>query len=198
MSVLHFERLDTSSPTERVAYERAFYAAFRRAADNRLIRQLWQWDDEAHRVATRIPYSDQAVFVLRDGGGHIVTGLAVNHALRSFQSSAYGFFPPQTVDGCCEFLTVFSVHEYRLATRFKFWRDSFSALQTAGFHTGYATTAPRVLNLHKLLGGRILKENTIENEVRYFLEFDLRVVNDAGTLSTPDPRVRNLGEAPGA
>jgi hypothetical protein len=174
MSELHFERLDASSASEREAYERAFYTAFQRAAGNRLIRQLWQWDDAAGRVATRIPYDEQIIYVLRDEGGRIVTGLAVNHLLRSFQSAAYGFSPPPNHDGCCEFLTVFSVEEYRLATRFEFWRNSFTALRAAGFHTGYATTARRVLNLYRLLGAKILKEAEIEGEMRYFLEFDLR------------------------
>jgi hypothetical protein len=177
MSDLHFERLDPFSSTEREAYERAFYTAFQRAVGNRLVRQLWLWDDAASRVATRIPYDEQTIYVLRDGGGAIVTGLAVNHALRSFQSAAYGFSPPENRDGCCEFLTVFSVNEYRLTTRFKFWRDSFAALRAQGFHTGYATTAHRVLNLHRLLGARILKENEISGEMRYFLEFDLSVIS---------------------
>jgi hypothetical protein len=180
MSNLHFEQLDISSATEREAYERVFYTAFQRAVGNRLVRQLWQWDTEAGRVATRIPYGDQTIFVLRDGEGQIVTGLAVNHALRSFQSTSYGFCPPEHPDGCCEFLTVFSVNEYRLTTRFKFWRDSFTSLRAGGFHTGYATTAHRVLNLHRLLGARILKENTIDSEMRYFLEFDLRVIRYRG------------------
>jgi hypothetical protein len=180
MSTLHFEQLDTSSATERGAYERAFFTAFQRAAGNRLIRQLWQWDNEAGRVATRIPYCDQTIFVLRDEEEQIVTGLAVNHALRSFQSAAYGFSLPEHHHGCCEFLTVFSVDEYRLTSRFKFWRDSFAALRARGFHTGYATTAHRVLNLHRLLGARILKENQIEGEMRYFLEFDLSVIRYGG------------------
>src|SRR5436189_208493 len=113
MSDLYFERLDTSSENEREAYERAFYAAFQRAAGNRLIRQLWQWDDASGR----------------------------------------------------------------LATRFKFWRDSFAALRGDGFHAGYATTARRVLNLYRLLGAKILKEAEIEGEMRYFLEFDLQNTN---------------------
>jgi hypothetical protein len=176
MNDLHFERLDPFSATERECYERAFYAAFQRALGNRLVRRLWLWDDSAQRVATRIPYDEQTIFVLRDGKGRIVTGLAVNHALRSFQSAAYGFSLPEQHQGCCEFLTVFSVEEYRLTTRFKFWRDSFDALRDSGFRTAYATTAHRVLNLHRLLGARILRENEIEGEVRYFLKFDLSVI----------------------
>jgi hypothetical protein len=173
MSSLLFELLDPSSDIEREKYERAFYEAFERAAGNRLIRKLWIWDDGARKLRTRIPYEDQFIYVLRDSAGDVVTGLGVNHVMNSFQSSSYGFDPPQNLAGCCEFLTAFSVREYRLHTRFKFWRDSFADLHARGFHTAYATTARRVLNLYLYLGGRILEEREIEGEMRYFLVFDL-------------------------
>ena len=168
------ERLDWSLPEERGQYERAFYTAFQRAAGNRLIRTLWLWDDEARRVTTRIPYEEQNVYVMRDASGRIVTGMGVNHAMRSFQSRAYGFEPPRERAGCCEFLTVFSVDEYRLRTRFQFWHDSFADLAASGFRAGYATTARRVLNLYLRFGARVLEQRQIGSETRYFLEFDLR------------------------
>jgi hypothetical protein len=113
------------------------------------------------------------VYVVRDSNGQIVTGLGVNHVLRSFQSSAYGFNLPLPRHGCCEFLTMFSVNEYRLKTRFAFLRDAFADLSQRGFHTAYATTARRVLNAYVWMGGKILKENTIGGEERFFLKFSL-------------------------
>jgi hypothetical protein len=173
MNSLYCEVLDASSARAREEYERVFYDAFRRAHGNKLIRQLWLWDDAAQRVATRIPYDDQTVYVMRDGNGQIVTGLGVNHVLRSFQSSAYGFDLPLPGDGCCEFLTMFSVNEYRLKTRFAFLNEAFADLSQRDFHTAYATTARRVLNAYVWMGGTILKENTIEGEERFFLKFSL-------------------------
>jgi len=174
MSAWQVERLDPSRPEEIAEYERTFYAAFRRAAGNRLIRKLWLWDDEAARVRTRIPYDAQILYAMRDERGRLVTAMGVNTAMQAFQSEAYGFSPPRDRAGSCEFLTVFSVGEYRLRTRFQFRRDSFADLARSGFHTAYATTARRVLNLHvRGFGGRVLEEREIEGEARYFLAFDL-------------------------
>jgi hypothetical protein len=173
MSRYRLERLDLSSPREREAYERAFYAAFQRATGNRLIRKLWQWDDEAGRLATRIPYEEQIIYAQRDEGGAVLTAMAVNHPLRTFQAAAYAFPPPLDPRGCCEFLTFFSVREHSLATRFCFWRDTFADLSESGFHTAYATTAARVLNFYLRMGARLIEERDIEGEMRYFLAFDL-------------------------
>jgi hypothetical protein len=168
------ERLDLDCPSERAAYERAFYAAFRRATGNRLIRQLWLFDDAAGRLATRVPYEDQWIYVLRGEDGGIVTALAVNHALRDFQAGAYGFAPPSDPRGSCEFLTFFSVTEHGLSSRFWFWRETFADLDERGFHTGYATTASRVLEFYLRMGARPIEDREVEGEIRHFLAFDLR------------------------
>ncbi len=173
MTAWQLARLDWRQPEDVEEYERVFFDAFRRATGNRLIRSLWLWDDEARRLRTRIPYEDQVLYAMRDERGRLVTAMGVNTAMRAFQSSAYGFHPPPDPAGCCEFLTVFSVDEYRLPTRFRFWHDSFADLARSGFHTGYATTAQRVLNLYLRFGARVLEEREIEGEARYFLTFDL-------------------------
>src|SRR5262245_49830415 len=102
-------------------YERAFYKAFTRAKGNRLIRQLWIFDDDAERLATRIPYDEQLVYVMRDDAGAIIAGMGVNTAMRSFQGEAFGF-RPESPAGCCELLTMFSLGEYRLEKRFRFYK----------------------------------------------------------------------------
>jgi hypothetical protein len=173
MSILNVEQLDTSSESQREEYERAFYAAFERAAGNLLIRKLWLFDGSNRRLCTRIPYEEQIVYVLRSPSGQIVTGMGVNSGMRSFQASAYGFQPPPDPSGCCEFLTLFSVGEYRLATRFEFQADSFRRLSKKGFHTAYATTARRVLRGYLRVGAQVLEEKEIEGEMRYFLKFNL-------------------------
>jgi hypothetical protein len=166
--------LDPSLPIEREEYERAFYTAFQRAVGNRLIRQLWQWDEAAGRLATRIAYEEQIIYTLRnDASGAIRIALAVNHVLRSFQSAAYGFSPPADPQGCCEMLTVFTVGEYRLPTTLSFWRATFADLCARGYHTAYATTAPRVLGFYLRKGARVIDEREIDGEMRYFLSFDL-------------------------
>lgn len=172
MKSLYCERLELLS-SEIEDYEHVFYKAFERARGNHLIRKLWIWDDGAERVATRIPYEEQRIYVMRSDSGEIVTGLGVNCALRSLQSSEYGFDLPAGSEGSCEFLTMFSVNEYRLKTRFAFLREAFGDLKGHGFHNAYATTARRVLNAYCWMGGQVLNENTIEGEERFFLKFNL-------------------------
>jgi len=187
------ELLDPSVPSEREAYERAFYAGFRRAQWNKLVRQLWDWDDDAGRLATRIPYNDQILYAYRTAEtGEIALAMGVNTALRTFQSLAYGFPAPTDPTGCCEFLTVFSSNDFQLRTKLRFWRQTYADLRARGFHTGYASTAPRVLGFYLRQGGRILSETEIQGEVRYFLQFDLNDSDWRGGRERPDSCRRAL------
>ena len=167
------EPLDPSDPAAVEEYERAFHRAFQRVPTNRLIRALWLWDDAAGRVATRIPYEEQLVLLLRDPGGHIQTAMGINTALRSFQSAAYGFAPPSPTAGCCELLTFFTVGDGPLARALTFWERCCATLRERGFHTAYATTAPRPLPTYLHIGGVLLETREIAGETRYFLRFDL-------------------------
>ncbi len=170
---LTFECLDTTDAAACAAYERAFYAAFSRVTGNRLIRALWQWDDARGRLATRIPYEDQLVFVGRDARGRIETVIATNVALREFQSAAFGFAPPAEAAGCCEFLTFFTVSDFRLGVKLRFWEACFAELRRRGLYIACATTAARLLPIYRRLGGEVLAETVVEREARYFLRFSL-------------------------
>jgi len=171
--VLHFECLDTADPAACADYERAFHEAFSRVTGNRLVRTLWQWDDARQRLATRIPYADQVVFVARDGHGRIETAIAANVALHAFQSAAFGFPHPVRVDGCCELLTFFTVQNFRLDLKLRFWAACFAELRQRGLRTAYATTAARVLPIYRRMGGDVIGETVRDGEARYFLRFSL-------------------------
>jgi len=171
-AVFELELLNTSAAAELQVYEHAFFEAFKRAKGNRLIRQLWLFDDASDRLATRIPYDEQLVYVMRDTSAAIIAGMGVNTAMRSFQGASFGF-RPENPAGCCELLTMFSLGEYRLEKRFRFYKGVFADLRKRGFHTAYATTAQRPLQTYVRSGGRILEEKEIEGEMRYFLRFDL-------------------------
>jgi len=193
------ERLDPSATDERAAYERAFYQGFQRATWNRLIRQLWIWDDAAGRLSTRIPYEDQILYAYRDcATREIVLAMGVNVAMRGFQAGAYGFEAPADPVGCCEFLTVFGCRDFQLRTKLRFWRETFADLRARGFHTGYASTAPKVLSFYLRKGGRILREAEINQEMRYFLQFDLGHCEWHGGQERPESCRRALQRVPAA
>ncbi len=165
--------LDTNCPTEVELYEQAFYRAFERASHNRLIRKLWNWNDEVRRLAVRLPYSQQINYVMRrEDTGDIVTGLAVNCDCSQAQSHAYGFTAPESDNCTCEFLTLFSVSEYSMQSRFLFWRTVFNDLQKRGYKTAYGTTASKVLRFYTRMGAQVIDQRSIDGEERYFLRFD--------------------------
>lgn len=164
--------LDLVDAAAIAQYERAFYDAFRRATANRLVRKLWLWDDEQRRLATRIPYEDQLVYVLRDGGGTIVGGIGVNVAMREFQSSAFGFSPGTWSDSA-EVLSFFSVIRGDVRSSTDLWRCAAAALRARGCRTALATTAQRPLRSYLRIGWQCIAETEIEGERRYFLRYDL-------------------------
>ncbi len=164
--------LDTCNPEAVRDYERAFYAAFRRATTNRLVRTLWLWNDDEGRVATRIPYSDQRIYMLVGRSGAIHGALAANVAMREFQSAAFGFTPKEP-DGTVEVLTFFStVPEVRGTTQL--FRSFVEDTRESGRHTVLATTAERPFRVYRRIGWELIAEREIESERRYFLRFDLR------------------------
>lgn len=174
MSDSVLERLDLTSPEARAEFERAFYSAFVQVAGNRLIRQLWVWNETEGRIATRVPYDDQVIYVFRDACGAIATAMAVNVKLHEFQSAAYGFPGPVDRRGCCELLALFVVAGHDLHNAYHFRAASFDDLYRRGFNTAYATTATRVLRFYLRLGAEQLDEHMVQDERRHFLQFDLR------------------------
>jgi hypothetical protein len=173
MSLL-FTELDAGDPAAVAEYERAFHAAFSRIAGNRLIQDLWLWDDPAQRLATRIPYRDQIVLLGRDPAGEIQTAMAFNCAMREFQSSAFDFAPPEPTEGTCELIVFFTLGHRHLSRVVANLVHCYAEMRARGYHTAYATTAPRPLRTYRRIGGtEVIDEREIEGEMRYFLRVDL-------------------------
>ena len=182
MSELHSRltrQLDFSSPAEIEAFERAFYEGFAHATHNRLVRWLWEWDHAARRLRTRIPYSEQQAWALVDASGALCAVVSANVRLRTLQSAAYGFaVPPELASDAaagrvCEFLTFFAVGEHSLRTKHALWRRMFDDLRAANFTHALATTAPKAMPMYRYLGVKVIGETQIEDETRFFLDFDL-------------------------
>jgi hypothetical protein len=182
------ELLDPNNLEMRAEYERAFYAGFQRVPGNRLVRKLWVWDDEAKRVATRVPYEDQIIYIIRRNGA-IDGAMAVNVTLNTFQSVAYGFSPPADKTGACETLTFFAVSELRLSTRFGFWRDCWADLNARGFGIVYTTVGAPVYKIYVRFGITLLAQTEIEGEQRFFLTFDTARSGTYRSKAAQPPRI---------
>jgi len=172
-TMVQLEQLDSRNPLECAAYERAFYRAFVGITSNRLIRTLWRWDLDAERLATRIPYADQTIYLTRDADRAIEMVMAVNTALRAFQSQAFGFALPDDPAGYCEMLAFFSVRRTPLTRMLRFREAVFTALNERGFQTAYGSTAARLLRFYRQFGATVLAQTEVEGEERYLLRYDL-------------------------
>lgn len=167
---MQLELLDPSDDAARIAYERAFYLSFAPVAHSRLLRTLWLWDDAGQRLATRLPYGDQRIYLWRHGGS-IDGALAVNVRMTQFQSAAYGFAPPAASDGTCEMLAFFVVTARDMKASAGFWRRCLVDLHAMGFRDAYATARPDTYPTYRRYGAEQLAEVEIEGERRYFIRF---------------------------
>jgi hypothetical protein len=187
MNDLQFELLNTSNPDAVQEYEAAFYNAFAKVTTNRLVQNLWLWDDETARVKTRVPYQDQLICTLRDQAGRLRSAMAFNVELRRFQAAAYGFAAPPAPSTSFEVLTFFASDTQTLDVVRNFWLSCLALLSGRGLTTGYATTAPRPLPMYRRAGWRVLQEQEIESEKRYFLRYEIPRFGQRDAAAQPAP-----------
>lgn len=173
MNDFKFELLNAADPAMMEEYESAFYHSFARVTTNCLVQKLWLWDHEAGRLKTRVPYQEQLICALRDRAGRLCSAMAFNVELRQFQAASYGFAAPQARTGSFEVLTFFALSAQTLRVCANFWSSCLALLSGQGLTTGYATTAQRPLPMYRRAGWRILEEQEIESEKRYFLWYSI-------------------------
>ena len=159
-------------------YERHFYRAYARLADNKLVRLIWDWDDERQRVRAKIPYADQVIYSARDADGRLAAAMAVNLSYPAqAQAAAFGFNPVDDA-GCCEILNVIATPHHRETARASY--ESFISgfgyedLASHGFVAAYSTCTRRRLRPYRRLGAEVLGQTTIAGEERFFLRWPLR------------------------
>lgn len=159
-------------------YERTFYQSYAGLADNKLVRLIWDWDDDRQRTRTKIPYADQVIYSERDADGKLTGAMAVNlNWPAAFQGQAFGFVEPDSLNGpggrSCEILNVMMIPQ-RSATARESYRRFVSDfvyrdLYHQGFDIAYSTCVRRLLRPYQRLGARLLGQTTIDGEDRYFL-----------------------------
>ncbi len=189
---LRLQQLDSTDPRAVCAYERAFYDAFARAKVNTQVRHIWDWDDRAGRIRTRIPYADQVVFVLRDpvagdpgagagkeaagtdAGNAVDTALALNWRLAEHQIASLGFEPPPPLEGHCEILALFSRRDADLTGLRTFLCTAAQQALDLNLKTADATCTDRLLPVYRHIGGQTIDANVIHGERRTRLRFDLQ------------------------
>lgn len=165
-------RLDVGDLDAHEEYEKAFYDAFSRVPSNRLVRQLWLWDDESRRLRIRLAYEDHAIWVSRRASGELHFAIAAHQDPSRAQSAAYGFVIP-CEPGIFEVLAFFNNGPTAIREMRSFWRGFLAHMREAGLTRGYATCAARLLLLYKRAGWEVAAETEIAGEARYLLTLRL-------------------------
>jgi len=161
-------RLDVRDRDVHEEYERAFYDAFSRVPSNRLVRQLWLWDDDSRRLKIRLAYEDHTIWASRRASGELHFAIAAHQDPSRAQSAAYGFEIPRE-PGIFEVLTFFNNGPTDIAEMRSFWLSFLAHMRDAGLTRGYATCAARLVLLYKRAGWEVAAETEIAGEARYLL-----------------------------
>lgn len=171
--------LDTEDPAAVAEYERSLYRCFEPVlAINPLIRDLWEWDDAAKRLRTRVPYDSQLVALATErstGVVRIAAGVGL-HLDRHWQSGDYGFAPPPAAERPCEFLVFANgsggdFNGVSLVRRFR--EFLFPVLWDRGYRTAWATTADHMIWFHRRIGASVVEQRDFQGYQRTLLRWDL-------------------------
>ena len=135
---------------------------------NTLVRRLWRWDDQHRRLATRIDYDDQRIYIGRNPSGALTLAIAATVVPSRWQSAEYGFTPQQCGADACEVLTFFATTRLSGAVIRPFWRRFLTAIKALGVRSAYATCAAPMLPLYKFAGWKIEDMASIDGEPALF------------------------------
>jgi hypothetical protein len=175
-----FGTLDAANAAQVREYERHFYLAYSRLADNKLVRLIWDWDDQGQRLRTRIPYGDQVVYSARDTSGRLAAAMAVNlNVPAAFQGAVFGFAPAGRPGGRhCEILNVMTTEHHQATARAAYGAFvrgfGYQDLVARGYEAAYSTCTRRRLRPYLRLGARVLASTAINGEERFFLRWPVR------------------------
>jgi hypothetical protein len=170
--------LDSSCAHEKLAFEQAFYTSFSQVKGNQLIRDLWIWDDEARRLRTRIPYSEQRILTVRDSMGAVNMAMAINFSQTQLQASWFGFSSPSSEPGeSCEILAFFSTRQNKLASMREFLITCSQYGEREGRRWADATCTQRLLRIYLHMGSRLLASCSINGEARHQIRMDIASVS---------------------
>jgi hypothetical protein len=183
---MEFSFLHKESPTECAEYECASYAAFIRVPKHQLTRLIYDYDEASQRLATRVPYAEQLVYVRRDTNGDITAGISINIAMCRLQAAGFGFQRPTQTFRTAEILIFFSNDPLQLRRMNALWHAVAVDLHARGIRVLLATSAVRPLRAYLRAGCDILAETLIAGEKRYFLALAVTEKGLGRTTSTTE------------
>jgi hypothetical protein len=166
-------QLDLSNGEHIDAFERAFYQAFSRSKGNQLVRKLWIWNDDRARLKTRIPYSDQKIFVSWDEAGEVDTAVAFNCSNDYFQAGFFGFELPARQGSCYEILAFYSKRDQKFRELRDFMWQCALYCDQHGVSCIDATCTDRLLRAYRRVGAVLQSTVMIDGETRHLIRFSI-------------------------
>lgn len=177
------EVLKSSINNERLAYERKFYNAFVNFKKKKLLKKIWDFDDENYKIKAKIAYEEQVIFKLFYHGYGWIGSIALNSAMINTQMSQYGFSIPKKFDinTVIEVITIFTD---KIFFGKKYWHPFFYEVYNTGTKFLIATSPPELLKVYKKMGWKVLEKREIGEEIRYLIYVDLEEIRKQYSLGT--------------
>ncbi len=159
------------------SFEKSFYTAYRNIEQQKLIRQIWVWDDKEERIALRCPLESSTIFAWLENG--IPSFYAVGTFDRTVfsQLDYYGFQKPEGVGHYCEVFTIYATTNLE-ASIFEIEKIflkpfCYEYAKEQGATQLLATCSKAMLTLYKRWGWDVLDTKSIEGEERFFIQLTL-------------------------
>lgn len=174
---MYCKRVDFSNGQEKEIYEKHFYKAFGKIADQRLIRSLWVWDDQNEQLRLQIPDDRVAMYTWENEDRQNAFYVGGIYERSHSQFINYGFEAPTGTGKYCEILTLFATdyfdgNLFRLEKLF-LKEYCYQEARKNGAVCMLATCAPSVLPLYLKWGWVLLDTKSFDQGLRYFLYFQL-------------------------
>jgi hypothetical protein len=150
MAKITFTLLDGQDAAAIARYEKAFFRGFGNTPPEDLA-DIFEYDFKARRLKTKIPYTDQDVY-LATVHDVVMAAIAVNFNLsRSLQLETYGFTVPKSID-VAEGLALFSLDAQNGALIAALGEFAYERLYRKGIRFVYGTCERRKLVGYQRIG----------------------------------------------
>ena len=169
-------QLNLNDQDAMVKYEKTLYRAFS-DSDIQSLDLIWNMDHKARRIRTKVPYTNQEVFVLTFvGGTRFQAGLAVNFGMENrLQLEMTGFKIGGSREHLCEALYLFSLADSRMGEMIlnALGKSVFDRMRQKGIKVVYGTCSEKRLRQYMGIGFDKVDERELKGERKYLLRMDV-------------------------
>jgi hypothetical protein len=170
-SPIQLSVLDFSDNDDIARYEKSFFKSFYKKDISDLI-SIWDFDEKNRRAHTKIPYSDQEIYVAKIDT-EIVSGMAVNYNMKNqLQLEMLGFKIDKTQMNIAEGLVMFNLVTFyeNVSVAFKIRDFAQSRMNLRLVKKTYGTCPKKLVKGYLFLGWNVIDEKLVHGQLEYLLE----------------------------